>query len=514
MARCSAFGFDDVSAAEPTEFELYYRAGEHEYRYILSVHADEIVSEGLWQRKLGASRTATLFEREGAEVVLGPTLRKLATAATFNPSLPYLSFLCFNFDAPVVKEAASWFLGGVFLNYNSSYLERALEQMLDEADSPEVTRFLRAVDVRIDGFRVEKAPEGRGQRVFVKHEVDGKGYELRLSEESAGTQKLMGLAAFLLAALERGGTVVVDELDAKLHPKLLRYVILLFKDPEVNKHGAQLIFSSQDVSTMRNDVFRRDEIWFAARGKGEASQLWSLADIHEANGNLVSKNAAFDKQYLSGRYGADPYLTRIEEWTSMAAKKGKGLAQRQARGPLSHGPDDAPPRGERGQGDRAPLLRGRARGAGCGERPQGRHRRQGNRQAYARPARLRRRALPLRARDVRPRVARARQGRLPGGRLRRDGAQARRALRRVEDVPCAVVEPLLRAVAAPAPALHDRAHDGRRLPARPRVGDVEGPGRRVPQEPRRAVRHGGRPTGRGAASRATSGSVPWGAGQR
>lgn len=148
----------------------------------------------------------------------------------------------------------------------------------------------------------------------MKHEVDGKGYELRLSEESAGTQKLMGLAAFLLAALERGGTVVVDELDAKLHPKLLRYVILLFKDPEVNKHGAQLIFSSQDVSTMRNDVFRRDEIWFAARGEGEASQLWSLADIHEANGNLVGKNAAFDKQYLSGRYGADPYLTRIEEW--------------------------------------------------------------------------------------------------------------------------------------------------------------------------------------------------------
>ena len=214
MARCSAFEFDDVSAAEPTEFELYYRAGEHEYRYILSVHADEIVSEGLWRRKLGASRTATLFEREGAEVVLGPTLRKLATAATFNPSLPYLSFLCINFDAPVVKEAASWFLGGVFLNYNSSYLERALEQMLDEADSPEVTRFLRAVDVRIDGFRVEKAPEVRGQSVFVRHDVDGRGYELRLSEESAGTQKLMGLAAFLLAALERGGTVVVDELDA------------------------------------------------------------------------------------------------------------------------------------------------------------------------------------------------------------------------------------------------------------------------------------------------------------
>ena len=77
---------------------------------------------------------------------------------------------------------------------------------------------------------------------------------------------------------ERGGTVLVDELDAKLRPKPLRYVILLFTDSKVNKNGAQLIFSSQDVSTMRNDVFRRDEIWFAARAEGEASQLWSLAD--------------------------------------------------------------------------------------------------------------------------------------------------------------------------------------------------------------------------------------------
>ncbi len=314
MPRCSAFAFDDVSRNEPTEFELYYRAGEHEYRYALSVHAEKIVSEGLWRRKLGASRTAMLFERSGAQVELGPALRKLATAATFNPSLPFLSFLCINYDAPVVAEAAGWFLNSAYLNYNSSYLEHALEQMLDEADSPEVSRFLRAVDVRVDGFRVEKAEGGRGQRVFVRHSVANKSYELRLSEESAGTQKLMGLATFLLSALERGGTVIVDELDAKLHPKLLRYVILLFKDPEVNKSGAQLIFTSQDVSTMRNDVFRRDEIWFAARDEGEASQLWSLADIHEANGNLVSKNAAFDKQYLSGRYGADPYLTRIEEW--------------------------------------------------------------------------------------------------------------------------------------------------------------------------------------------------------
>lgn len=65
---------------------------------------------------------------------------------------------------------------------------------------------------------------------------------------------------------------------------------------------------------MRNDVFRRDEIWFAARDEDEASRLWSLSDLHEPSGNLVSKDAAFDRQHLVERYGADPYLTRIEGW--------------------------------------------------------------------------------------------------------------------------------------------------------------------------------------------------------
>lgn len=314
MARCSAFAFDETSASEPTEFELYYRVGAHEYRYCLHVKASEIVFEGLWRRKLGASRTATLYEREGTRVVLGALLRKAGISTSFNPAIPFLSYLYMNTDLPAVVEAASWFLMSVFLDYNSSYLERALEQMLDEDDSPEITRFLKAVDVHVDGFRVEESGDERGRRVFVRHVVNGGEYELRLGEESAGTQKLMGLATFVLAALERGGTVLVDELDAKLHPKLLRYVILLFKNPELNRKGAQLVFTSQDVSTMRNDVFRRDEIWFAARDESEASQLWSLSDIHESNGNLVSKNAAFDKQYLAGRYGADPYLTRMEEW--------------------------------------------------------------------------------------------------------------------------------------------------------------------------------------------------------
>ena len=315
MSKCSPFAFDASLSDEPTEFELYFRTNGHEYRYSLEVKGSEIMHEALDRRKVGGSRTAKLFAREGGEVELGSSLQRAGVSTSFNAAIPYLSFLKMNTDLDSVCDAADWFVNTVFLNYNSAYVEDMLEQMLDEDDSGSVTALLNSVDIRIDGFRVEQAANDEGrQRVYVKHVVDGVPYELRLGEESAGTQKMIGLSSFLLRVFAEGDLVVVDELDAKLHPKLLRFITQLFRNPRVNRHGAQLIFTSQDVSTMRNDVFRRDEIWFAAKGEGEASALWSLADIHEANGNLVSKNAAFDKQYLAGRYGADPYLTRMEEW--------------------------------------------------------------------------------------------------------------------------------------------------------------------------------------------------------
>lgn len=315
MAKCAPFAFDGDFLTEPSWFELYFRAKGHEYRYELEVSGADILREALDRRKVGGSRTAKLFSREGAAVELGSSLRRAGVATSFNPAIPYLSFLRMNTDLESVCDAADWFVNTVFLNYNSAYMEAMLEQLVEEGDSAPVSQLLRSVGIRIDGFRVEPAAGDDGrQRVYVRHVVGGEAYELRLGEESAGTQKMIGLAAFLLHAFEVGGLVVVDELDSKLHPKLLRFVTQLFRNKEINRHGAQLVFTSQDVSTMRNDVFRRDEIWFAAKDEGEASVMWSLADIHEANGNLVSKNAAFDKQYLAGRYGADPYLERMEEW--------------------------------------------------------------------------------------------------------------------------------------------------------------------------------------------------------
>ena len=91
----------------------------------------------------------------------------------------------------------------------------------------------------------------------------------------------------------------------------MRYIISLFKNKQVNQKGAQLIFTSHDMTTLKNTVFRRDEIWFAALNDTHSSEIYSLYEIRREDNERVNNTAAYDKQYLEGRYGADPYLQNM-----------------------------------------------------------------------------------------------------------------------------------------------------------------------------------------------------------
>ena len=310
-----AFHFDDEHSQVPSDFEVYFRTKGQEFRYTLSFDSEGITAESLTRKNIGGTRTALLFERTGDEVEPGSSLKRARVNTSFNTDIPYLSFLALNYDIEFVDMAAEWLASVRFINFDFRFEELILEKPLEQEDEGVVVGILKATGINIDGFRVEGDEDDfENRRVWVRHIVNGKPYELRLNKESAGTRKMMSMAVALDDALKEGNLLVIDELDSKLHPKLLRFIVTLFQNPDINKNGAQLVFTSQDVSIMRNDVFRRDEIWFAARGKDEESSLWSLSDIHEPNGNLVNKNAAFDRQYLSGRYGADPILNRLLYW--------------------------------------------------------------------------------------------------------------------------------------------------------------------------------------------------------
>lgn len=87
----------------------------------------------------------------------------------------------------------------------------------------------------------------------------------------------------------------------------------------INRKGAQLIFTSHDLSTMNGSLFRRDEIWFVAKGNGQNSKLYSLVEFKNDKGESVRKDAKYDKQYLESKYGADPYLRKIIDWGTVNA---------------------------------------------------------------------------------------------------------------------------------------------------------------------------------------------------
>lgn len=161
--------------------------------------------------------------------------------------------------------------------------------------------------IDMTGYRFDEEE----RQLYTQRTVNGKLYELCFDDESDGTKKLIAALPVILLALQEGRLVIIDELDAKLHPKLLRYIISLFKNKKLNTKGAQLLFTSHDMTTMKNTVFRRDEIWFAASDVNHESEIYSLYEIRREDNKRINNTAVYDKQYLEGRYGADPFLSNM-----------------------------------------------------------------------------------------------------------------------------------------------------------------------------------------------------------
>ena len=314
------FIFSEEGKNNPTEFEIFFRTEIAEYRYVLHTREDVVVYECLDRVKMETGRKSALFQRKGEEISLRGVLAKLKISEGMSKNLPLLSYLGITYmNNEVIKDAINWFEYGIdFLNYGNPFEELRTAIASSDEIKNLVLDMIKEMDLDIENFRVEEH-ENNQIEIFTQHNVDGYKAELTLSEESSGTKKLFGLLPFIAKSLVNGTTLVIDELDAKIHPVLLRYVIMLFNNMETNRHGAQLIFTSHDLSTMNSEVFRRDEIWFVAKGNNQNSRLYSLVEFKTGNGEVVRKDAKYDKQYLEGKYGADPYLRKIIDWSVVNA---------------------------------------------------------------------------------------------------------------------------------------------------------------------------------------------------
>lgn len=309
------FVFDKETINEPTEFELFFRTKLAEYRYELIVKKEVIEYERLDRIKLETGRKSALFERDENEINLKGAFARLKTSDELSDTLPLLSYLGITYRKnEVVQDVLDWFDGEIdFLNYGDPVQELRMAVSKSEDVKRLILQIIQEMDLDIVDFRV-KEKENDSIEVFTKHVVSEYEAELNLLDESSGTKKLFGLLPFIAKSLLKGTTLVIDELDAKIHPVLLKYLIMTFSNMEKNKKGAQLIFTSHDLSTMNSEVFRRDEIWFVAKGNRQNSKLYSLVEFKNKKGESVRKDAKFDKQYLEGKYGADPSLRKIIDW--------------------------------------------------------------------------------------------------------------------------------------------------------------------------------------------------------
>lgn len=301
------FLFDESSRNEPTEFRLFFRIDKSEYCYYLALLHDEVVSEALYCKALTAKKTALIFERDASDISLGYSINKKKLNTSVNPKMPYLSFLAINYNIPVINEVMTWFESCIIRSYANPTVEHHIMLAKEAVYKEQFIRALNDMDIDITDYRYDEDTK----QLFMKRSFGSQEYELPFSQESDGTKKLIAALPVILLALREGRLIIIDELDAKLHPKLLRYVIFLFKNKEINKYGAQLLFTSHDMYTMKNTIFRRDEIWFAAENDTHESEIYSLHEIRGEDNNRIKNTAAYDKQYLEGRYGADPYLSNM-----------------------------------------------------------------------------------------------------------------------------------------------------------------------------------------------------------
>ena len=308
------FVFDSTTKEEPTCFEVFFQTNHAEYRYCLHVKDEKIVYESLDRVKFSTKKQSSLFERNGTEVQMIGDFRSLKVPKDLSSTMPVLSFLGMTYEnEEVVSDVIEWFKNGIAVyDYGKPQQELWVSIASSEKARALVLAMMQEMDLDIVDYRTEERPNHQ-LAIFTKHKVGDSEIELSLKEESSGTQKIFGLLPEIAINLLFGRTLIIDELDTKIHPVLLRYLIDLFSNPDINRRNSQLIFTSHDLSNMTNEVFRRDEIWFVAKGLDLATTLYSLADFKTGSGK-VRNDAVYFKQYLEGKYGADPCLRRIINW--------------------------------------------------------------------------------------------------------------------------------------------------------------------------------------------------------
>lgn len=342
------FRLSTATAGKPSYFQAIFLLDGVRYRYGFEATSERVVAE--WLYYVPATREARLFERAGDQFTFGDGFREGRELAEKTRPNALLLSVAAQFNSAIAQKVVGWF--HTRLRLASGLDDTSLRVFTIAAlQHPElrdqIAALVQRLDLGISALRLEKtplesgqtpslppdtpkqlrealaalqkavqelgqAPQGSEQKIIsIKtvhpaFDVDGVPVATEVFDleehESEGTKKLFSIAGTLIQTLRHGHLLVVDELDARLHPLITRAIIELFNSRENNPHHAQLVFTTQDVNLLDRRYFRRDQVWFTEKDRQGATQLYSLAEFK------VRNDASFGRDYIRGKYGAVPYL--------------------------------------------------------------------------------------------------------------------------------------------------------------------------------------------------------------
>ncbi|MFI3205878.1 MAG: ATP-binding protein [Clostridia bacterium] len=303
------YPFKFTQIKSPTEFEIVQIIDDIEYNYGFEYTGEEIISEWLYKKKLSTNRTTTIFERTNSKIIFGSSVKRYCEK--FKKQIPAETLALTFFNKLKLKtEIFNDVFGGIVeisimpsKFYESTFfLSKLLAPTIDQ-QKESLLSFLSAIDTGIKDIYYKKSEDDID--FFTSHYgEDGETYTLDLFNESEGTLKSISIYINATIAIKNGTTLFVDELNAKLHPFLLKFIVDLFHSN--NNKKAQLIYTTHDTTLLDKKFFRRDQIWFVEKDKFGYSNLSALSDFK------IRTDASFEKDYLSGVYGGVPIISDIQ----------------------------------------------------------------------------------------------------------------------------------------------------------------------------------------------------------
>ncbi|MQM72007.1 MAG: ATP-binding protein [Eubacteriaceae bacterium] len=320
------FLLDEQSAKADTMFEAHFTlSGDTSgkvYNYGFCVGEKGISEEWLNTKAKTAKTSRRIFYRNGDELDLqGIPKKSRENVEIALGKKTLIVSLGAMLKIEICEKVRNWFANNLFADFGNAVSNFYLSTNLPDhfTDNPvvrdRVVQFLSDYDPQIKALEVKKVQTSDEEQkdyyqINALHQIYGSDQTVPFSfrDESAGTQKMFSLYPFLQNVLETGNVLFVDEMNARLHPLLVRGIINLFTSSETNPNQAQLIFTSHDSWLLSSKVLRRDEIWFTEKDKLGQSDLYALSDFVDEKGDKIRNDENIEKNYLLGKYGAIPEI--------------------------------------------------------------------------------------------------------------------------------------------------------------------------------------------------------------